>query len=269
MTLETLDSIVENNLHTNMKEKSAKNRMEDLFSSYHTILARNGLKWIITDNQKIAVRHVLSAIRPTALKDRLQSDLSFSHHELLKNFSGFMNHAVRLAEAFQLVDSGRPKRLNQKDKSLRSSTSRSGNSSQGKDGNDERPQHVKKPKKDSQEPVCLWPPHKSKGIRHLLKNCPECPADKKAALLKQRAEELVKDGPSKSTRGQGAHPGPAIGRLQPPKPATSRHSPSCAIQVSDGSASVNGTGRTDDGSDDSIASSAIAERAVLKGIGRF
>lgn len=81
-----------------MEEKNAGTPMEDLYTSYHTLLARNGLKWIIKDNQPIAVRHVQSAIRPTILKDRLESDLSFCDHDLTKDFSGFMKHAGKLAE---------------------------------------------------------------------------------------------------------------------------------------------------------------------------
>lgn len=137
-----------------MKEKSAKNRMEDLFSSYHTILVLNGLKWIITDNQSIAVHHVRSATRPSTLRDRLQSNLSFSHHELAKNFTGFMKHAVFLEEAFQLVDSARSKRPTHKDKSPRSTGSRPGGAGSGTDGNDKR-SHDHKTKKNKKEPICL------------------------------------------------------------------------------------------------------------------
>lgn len=46
-------------------------------------------------------------------------------------------------------------------------------------------------------------------------------------------------------------------------------SPSCPFVASDGIASLNGSARCDDGSDDSIASAAVAKSAVLKGIGRF
>lgn len=54
--------------------------MQDLFAKYHTILSRNELKWIITENQKVAVNQVLSAVGTVSLKERLESDLSFSHH---------------------------------------------------------------------------------------------------------------------------------------------------------------------------------------------
>lgn len=87
-----------------MKNKYATARMQDLFARYRNILRRNGLNWII--HQKVAVGHVLSAMQPSVLKDRLTSDLSFSHHHLKKDFKGFLAHAIELANAFQLVDCG-------------------------------------------------------------------------------------------------------------------------------------------------------------------
>lgn len=64
-------------------------------------------------------------------------------------------------------------------------------------------------------------------------------------------------------------PGSAIGSLQTSK-SIEIHTPiSCAIQVTDGSTTVQGIGRSDDGSDDSIESAAIAEKVVLKVIGRY
>lgn len=105
VTLDKLDEILSHDFHSNVKTNNANARMQDLFTNCHTILSRNGPKWTITDNQKVAVRHVLSAIKPASLRDRLQSYLSFSYHPLGKDFKGFLKHAVKLAEAFQLVDS--------------------------------------------------------------------------------------------------------------------------------------------------------------------
>lgn len=56
---------------------------------------------------KTAVYHVLSAVRPVSLPNRLQSDLEFLHQELRKDFQQFMSHAVKLSEAFQLMDNGK------------------------------------------------------------------------------------------------------------------------------------------------------------------
>lgn len=39
-------------------------------------------------------------------------------------------------------------------------------------------------------------------MRHLLKDCSECPRAENEKLYAKRAEELAHDGPSKSTRAQ-------------------------------------------------------------------
>lgn len=45
-------------------------------------------------------------------------------------------------------------------------------------------------------PICLWEPHQSQGVRHLLKDCPECPEYELHRILKARADEKAKNGPS-------------------------------------------------------------------------
>lgn len=57
----------------------------------------------MNENQKVAVKHVLSAIKPKPLKERLESDVAFSQHALRKEFTGFLAHAIKLAEVFRLV----------------------------------------------------------------------------------------------------------------------------------------------------------------------
>lgn len=59
------------------------------------------------------------------LKESLMSDLSFSRHYLRKDLKGFLKHAVRLAEAFQLVDFGPPKNQGRKDADTDKRTERS------------------------------------------------------------------------------------------------------------------------------------------------
>lgn len=61
-TLAKRDKMVSDELRTDMKNNDATTRMQDLFSKYHDILRMNSLKWIIEDNQKMKVAHVLSAI---------------------------------------------------------------------------------------------------------------------------------------------------------------------------------------------------------------
>ena len=113
-------------------------------------------------------------------------------------------------------------------------------------------------------PVCLWEQHKRQGIRHLLKDCPDCPEAERHRILKDLADEKAKTGPARSTRSQKDEH--TTGRLASKQIAV-HTSPSCPVVLSDGIASKNATGRCDDGSDDRIASSSIAQEAVLKGIG--
>ena len=94
-------------------------------------------------------------------------------------------------------------------------------------------------------------------------------------MLELKAELTGKkaaDGPCKSTRRQknqqnSAEPKGTVNRLKPttsPSPASS-----CSVTVSDGKTSLEGTGRCDDRSDDSIVSPSLAEKAALSGIGKI
>lgn len=275
VTLDTLDDIVSKKLRIKISDSDAESRIENLFVSYHSLLRRHGLSWIIKDNQKIAVYHVLSAIRPESLRSRLESNLDFSHHHLRKNFKSFINHAIKLSKSFQLVDNGPEKtspNKTSKDKTTKSQKGRGGNNN-GKSN----ASSTSSDRSSSNLPVCLYGPHKAKGYRQLLRDCTACPDDEKKSLLKARAEEMAKDGPSKSTRGQKAAAqassdsnakagGNVAGRL---KPSTNQHTSSFFVTVTDGSESMTASGRTDDGSDESIVSSKLTESAVLAGIGKM
>lgn len=72
--LEMLDKTFQTELCTNMKDCNANPRMQNLISSYHIILHPNCLGCIVKDSQNVSVAHVLSAIRPQTVNDRLKSD---------------------------------------------------------------------------------------------------------------------------------------------------------------------------------------------------
>lgn len=55
VTLEELDKIAVRDFPTNMKDKNASVRMQDLLARYHTSLSRNDLRRIIKDNKNVAV----------------------------------------------------------------------------------------------------------------------------------------------------------------------------------------------------------------------
>lgn len=71
VTLEILDELIEKKLGMNMDNKNNKSRMQGLFADYRSILVEQGVKWIIEENQKLAVTRPLHAVRPQSLKERL------------------------------------------------------------------------------------------------------------------------------------------------------------------------------------------------------
>lgn len=293
VTLDQLDKLVQNKLRTDMKNNNATARMQDLFANYHTLLVRNGLKWLIKDNPKIAVDHVLSAIKPQTLHDRLEADLSFAKYELRKDFHGFLKHAIRLAEAFQIVDSGPAPRGGTNDTNNNNEGTRNGGGrgrgrgrgrgGRGRDRGRDARGGGGSSSGDGTEPhneelpLCLWEPHRRKGLRHLLKDCRACPPDERQKLYAKRAEEFARDGPAKGTRSQTHTPPTLITTKTDKQPTTGRlkqvisafNSPSCPIEVRDGPVTHAGMGRCDDGSDESIVSPTLAQAAVVKGIGRM
>ena len=103
MSLSALDELVADKLRMNMKDRSAKSRMECLFIDYGVLSHNQGLSWVTDDNPKTAAYHIV-AVKPTSLRQRLEDDLDFSHTDLKKKFQEFMKHAVKVAEALQICD---------------------------------------------------------------------------------------------------------------------------------------------------------------------
>ena len=262
-----------------MKDKNARSRMESLFVSYHKLLRRHGVSWIVKNNQKVAVGHVLSCIKPATLQSRLQSNLEFSHHSLKKDFKGFMKHSIRISEAFQMVDTG-PKQT--KSESHRSS--RSGNKSNRTPNGNTIPRIGSSHRSHSRPlPDCPHGPCKSKGLKHLIKDCPDATPEEKDRMLKELSAAKARDGPARSTSSQASAAASnqseksatktsgTAGRLCRPRKIQKDNlgKPSCPMILSDGLASLERHGICDDGSDDTIVSPKLAETAVLKGIGKL
>lgn len=90
-----------------MKIRSAKLRVQYLFTISVTIFRRNGVKWFLGSIQQEALNHVLSAVKPKKLHGSLESDLERNWTLRDKSFfKGFMKHAVKISEAFEIVYSG-------------------------------------------------------------------------------------------------------------------------------------------------------------------
>ncbi len=86
-------------------------------------------------------------------------------------------------------------------------------------------------------------------------------------MLDKHFTEMAKDGPSRNTRSRQ---GRRTGRLtNQSNLSVSDIDVPCMIRLADGSSSIIATGRCDDGSDDTIVSSKIAEQAAMDGIGKI
>lgn len=204
----------------------------------------------------------------------MKSDLASSHHAWQEDFTSFLAHVVKPVEAFQLVESGPTCKRRRQDESKRS-----GNDPIGSTTQRSTPGLGKLKLKRNRggegkngcgggkvEPFCLWEAHMKQGIRRLLKSCPDCPDSERHCILKDRADEKARTGPACSTQSQVANR--TAGRLAA-KPIAMHTSLSRPVVVSDGTASMNATGRYDDDSNDSNAFSLVVQKAVLKGIGRL
>lgn len=115
-----------------------------------------------------------------------------------------MDYAIKLSEAFQLVDKIAPvmERIHRKNKKITNDddpkyNGRGGDKAKvGKGGNSGHNSSNRK------IPVCLYPPHEAKGYTHYLKDSTVCSNDQRKATLKSIVKKRVATGPSKSTSGQ-------------------------------------------------------------------
>lgn len=190
VTFERLDELMERKLRINMDKRMPIRGCRVGLQTYHSILSQNGVKWIIKENQKLAVTYVLSAIRPQSLHKQLESHVSLSHQELKKDFKKFLTHTVKLSEDFQIVNSG-PKK-----KTKKQNDNRFGNPGGSSENNGKDKEKVR------EQPLCLWEPHRKAWIRHLPWNCKECPEDDKSRLREQITTDKSKTRSVKSTRSQ-------------------------------------------------------------------
>lgn len=160
-----------------MNDSDAISRVNNLFVSYLSILRRQGLSWVVEENQKVAVGYVLATIHPSTLHIQLESDLELSHHDLRKNFRGFIKHAIRLTEAFQLVDNG--KQQSQATKAVTNKHNHKGRGGNSKNIVSSQLNKNAFSASRGKPPLCPYRPHRFQGIRHLLRDCHDCPDQEK------------------------------------------------------------------------------------------
>lgn len=71
--------------------------MKLLFMDYKSSMRTNGLKCVTEKTPKLAVKLVLSAVRPVLPRPQLEQGIGFSPHHLKADFSSFMEHALDIS----------------------------------------------------------------------------------------------------------------------------------------------------------------------------
>lgn len=89
-----------------MNIRSSIARMRSLFVTYHTLIRRNGKTWVLKENQKIFVSHIVRELRSQSFRQRIESDLDLPYHTLKKYLKDFMDHKIEFSWAFENVDNG-------------------------------------------------------------------------------------------------------------------------------------------------------------------
>lgn len=188
-TTDALEKLVENNLHTDMAYTDALSCIEYLFVSYESLLRKHGFSWISKDNRKATFQRVRTLICAASVLPCLKSNLELPHTKLCKAFRVFMERAIHLSVAFQLVDTG-PQIRTPRTKNQGGSKKRSDNDDS--DGNDDSGKSGKHGGKggsnDKRLPICLRPPHQTGSIRHLLKKCKGGPGQEKMKIFQRIAD---------------------------------------------------------------------------------
>lgn len=151
-----------------MQNCSAISRMKNVFVSYCTIFRWNCISWIVKDNQKISLSHVLAAIKPHNLHGRIHHDLELFQVQLKNYFKVLQKYASKLAEAFQLVYNG-PKKNQSNGKNVNILTNNKSNSTTFTSNRSKSSTQRKK----RQSPFCIFSNvHRRKFVISLINsNC--------------------------------------------------------------------------------------------------
>lgn len=204
------------------------------------------------------------------LRTRIESDLSFSQKQLKNDFRNFMAHCLKLSDAFQLLDVGpafcKTHNVNAKETKNMKYIRMKDQAPEGSSSTKLFKEPVMK-RELREAPLCLYEPQKNRGVRHYLRDCPDCPKEEKKKLLDDNFAERGKDGPAANTRARQRDGN--VGRIPKNNTTIENGDTSCSVILADGKTTITATGRCDDGSDDTIISPKMAERAAIAGIGKI
>jgi hypothetical protein len=95
-TTDNIAAMVQRKVRTNMREKDSTMRINQLVSDYLTLSREQG--WtLVKDQPKLAIKHLLSVVKPAQLKEVCENDLQLDQVALRKDFYGFVKHLRKTA----------------------------------------------------------------------------------------------------------------------------------------------------------------------------
>jgi hypothetical protein len=175
-TTEDIAAIVLRKVRINLQEKDSGMRIDQLVSDYLTLSREQG--WTLIKKQpKLAIKNLISVLKPAHLKELCERDLNLEYIELRKDFPGFIKHLRARAAVAELLFA--PSRACRDAKSSdKTSTGSSTRSTSSGSHSGSRPSTVKdsasSPSK-SKAPKCLTDKTCNKGGRtdyHYMADCP-------------------------------------------------------------------------------------------------
>jgi hypothetical protein len=197
-----------------MQEKDSSTRVNQLVSAYLTLSREQG--WtLVKDQPKLAIKHLLSVVKPAQLKEECETDLLLDRIVLRKDFYSFVKHlrktaadADRWAATNRTVKYTRPTDKASAAGSSRSHSSGSHSGSRSSTANDSTPITSK-----SKAPKCLNDKTCNKGGKtdyHYMADCPNTSKESAAEMLAKHRAAMA-DKPkyasrrSNPPRRSGAH----------------------------------------------------------------
>lgn len=194
--------------------RDARARITSYCAEFFERLEAVGYENFREDNPKQTAKLILQRIQPAALKQKMFQRMNYDQSlekSVPKLISKLQQEAISCQEYGEGVgvlrgsDKGEGSSSNgQTSANSRGTRGRRGNN-QGRDfpagkGDSKKEENKGEKEKDknssgqSEPPLCLWEDHKSKGIRHFMRDCKDCPAEKRKELLDELFSRKRKDG---------------------------------------------------------------------------
>lgn len=189
-------------LKLNCKISNPRNRILQLAFDYDKRMASIGYLEFRSDNPKKAIKHLVSAMKPLALKAQLEEDLEYSR-DIGRDWKKFLSHAVETAENIQkelqsLKRAGYVHQENESKPEKQDKNVKKGNRT--KKSSQKSEESLKQSDSAEEKKVVCWN-DQCKGP-HTLKDCKvtsedrkkEIVAEKRKARAEKSARRLAGDG---------------------------------------------------------------------------